>query len=256
MGGEAVGGGIDDGNPGMVCHAAEVDGTALLESPGEGIAAIVPFAGGEGAISMGTEVFGQHESAAEVIAEAEPGTAAHEHGATGDADGAAVGAETVIGAEAHAASDEIVEVRGADVMIPPGGEGVGALIVGEKDEEVGALGCGAEGKGGEQSEEQTHQQPAEKLEVTHGCRMGRDGAEEEPGTWASPGFSQERTCQWRVCPVPWRDRRVRGVDEAETFWGSAGSNCHETIDTPVPGTGRCLDGPSSGRSFCPEAISQ
>ena len=121
---------------GVVRHAAEEDGPAVGEGPHEGRLAVVPLAGGERLVAASPQDLRQERHPLEVVRDVEPGAPAHEHGAAGHAHGAAVRAEAVVAAEAGPAPDEPVEVRRPDVRVPPRGDGVRALVVGEQEQDV------------------------------------------------------------------------------------------------------------------------
>lgn len=164
-GGKGMGGGgfgegvigeqIADGGVSVVIHATEEDVATMLEGADEGGGAVVPFTGGEGDVAVLAEDFGEEGDLGEGVIDAKPGAAAHEHGAAGNADGAAIAAEAIIGAEAEALVDQAIEVGGADVRVAPGADGLGLLVVGEEEEEVGTGRGGGDGgqEGGEEGEE-------------------------------------------------------------------------------------------------------
>ena len=127
---------VGDRDLGVVGHAAEEDRPAAGEGPDERRLAVVPLAGRERRVAGLAQHLRQERHAVEVVRDVEPGAAAHQHGAARHADGAAVRAEAVVAAEAGPAPDEPVEVRRPDVRVAPRRDGVGALVVGEQEQDV------------------------------------------------------------------------------------------------------------------------
>jgi hypothetical protein len=150
FGGEcAVGAKIAHGNFCVVRHPAEHDALALLKRAQPGGLAVVPFAGAERGVAVFAEEFAQEFLAGERLGvQGEPRLAGVEHGAARDADGAAVAAEDVVAAEADAGAGEAVDDGRLDVRVAVGGDGVGALVVGEEEEDVGLRGAGGDCAGG------------------------------------------------------------------------------------------------------------
>jgi len=68
------------------------------------------------------------------------GSSGHEHGPAWHANGATHGSHDVSVGEGRAMSDELVHVRGFDLGVAQGCDGVESLIVGEEEEEIGLLG--------------------------------------------------------------------------------------------------------------------
>jgi hypothetical protein len=156
----AVGAEIADGNFFVVRHTAEHDALALLERAEPRGLAVVPFAGAESGVAVFAEEFGQEFLAGEGGGiHREPRLAGHEHGAAGHADGAAVAAHHVVAPKARAVAHEAVDDGRLDVSVAVGADGVGALIVGEENENVGlgGRGSGCRGEG-----EQEGQRDGEK----------------------------------------------------------------------------------------------
>ena len=76
----------------------------------------------------------------------EPSLAGHEHGAAGHTDGAAVAAHYVVAAKARAVAHEAVDDGRLNVSVAMGADGVGALVVGEEDQDVVFRGSGGQGR--------------------------------------------------------------------------------------------------------------
>lgn len=121
----------------LVGHTAEEDGLAGVEGAGEGVGAVVPFAGDVGTPAVLAQLVGPGGLVAQILAYAEEGTAGEEHGAGGDADGALEAAHDMGFGEGGAGAYEAIEVGGLDARVAEGADGVGALIVGEQEDEVG-----------------------------------------------------------------------------------------------------------------------
>lgn len=122
----------------MVGHAAEHHALAVLEGAEPRGLAVVPFAGAEGGVAVLAEKFAHEFLASERLGvHGEPRFSGVEHGAARDADGTAVAAEDVVVAEADAGPREAIDDGSLDVCVAVGGDGVGALVVGEEEEDVG-----------------------------------------------------------------------------------------------------------------------
>ena len=93
----------------------------------------MPFAGAERGVAVFAEELAHEFLADERLGvHGEPRFAGVEHGAARHADGAAVAAEDVVIAEADAGAGETVDDGSLDVGVAVGGDGVGALVVGEE----------------------------------------------------------------------------------------------------------------------------
>ena len=64
----------------------------------------------------------------------------HQHGSAGNADRTAEGPRAVVAAKAESILGEAVEVRSLDLLISMRPDGVRPLIVGEEEDDVGAVG--------------------------------------------------------------------------------------------------------------------
>ena len=147
----------------VVRHAAEEDVLAGAETAGEQFFSVVPLAGGEGFVALIAEQFGEHDErpavgrggqlrAHDAAIDVEQGLAGHEHGAAGRADRADGSAHDAGLGEGGSGAGQAVHGGGADFGVVEGVEGAEALVVGEEEEDVGAVFCralgGAEGGGG------------------------------------------------------------------------------------------------------------
>ena len=151
----AVGGAVVERDLGVIGHAAEHHALAVLEGAEPGGLAVVPFAGAEGGVAVLAEEFAHEFLAGERLGvHGEPGFSGVEHGAARHADGAAVAAEDVVVAEADAVAGEAVDDGRLDVRVAVGGDGVGALVVGEEEKDVGLRGAGGGGRCGGKGEQE------------------------------------------------------------------------------------------------------
>ena len=126
----------------VVAHPAEKHRATLVEAAREGLAALVPLAGPEGRVAGLAEPLGQRGDAFEVIVDAEELAAAEDHGPARRTHRPVVRAHDVGLAKAEAAAHEPVQVGRLDVGVTPCRHGVGALVVAQEDEDVGARSVG------------------------------------------------------------------------------------------------------------------
>ena len=151
---------VDDVQFHGIAHAAEENGAGALETAREGFGAVVPFAGHEGGVPVPGEGGGPGLVAEQFFIDVKEVAAGQEHGAGRDAGGAVHAALHIGAVEGEALAGEAVEVGGADDGIAEGGDGIGALVIGEEEEDVrpgiGGAGGGGEGQQGKQGEKRFH----------------------------------------------------------------------------------------------------
>ena len=100
---------------------------------------IVPFPDGVGRVAGFAQALREGGESFPVsrIFDPVPMAPGHKHAATGDADGSAIAACAVVAREAEAVGGQPVQVGGLYVLVAVGADGVGPLIIGKEEDDVG-----------------------------------------------------------------------------------------------------------------------
>lgn len=152
----AVGAKVPDRHLGVIRHAAEEDVLSLLEGPQPGRLTVVPLACAERDVAVLLKDLRQQPGILDRDGvHMEPGLAAHQHCPAGHADGAAIAPKTVIGPKAEARDRQPVYVWSPNARITMGRDGVGTLVIREKEQDIGLSGSVGQGTGARQGQQKT-----------------------------------------------------------------------------------------------------
>ena len=123
-------------------HPADEEGLGLLEGLRDRRRAIMPLAGGEVSVARRAEGAGPGLVLQQLLVDLRQRAARQQHRPRRHAGRALVAALHVSAGESHAPLHEPIEVRGLDDRITQRRDGVGALVVGEDEDDVRGLGGG------------------------------------------------------------------------------------------------------------------
>lgn len=120
----------------VVVHAVEEEGRATFKAALEGGGAVVPFANAVGEVTVFPEDRAQGRVGAAVQGHRGHGAAGVERGARWNAHGGMVAVLAARVREGGAGRGQRIEVRRAHTRVAQGTDGVGALVVGDGEDEV------------------------------------------------------------------------------------------------------------------------
>ena len=136
-------------------HATHEERAGLLERLGQRRRTVVPLPGREGRITGLPEGVGPGLVLQQLLIDLRERTPREQHGARRHARGALIATLHVGAGESHAALHQAIEVRRLDDRIAQSRDGVGTLVIGEDEDDVGRWRGGQGDRRGKQPGEET-----------------------------------------------------------------------------------------------------